>query len=281
MSEFDRSSWPVHDREAFRAAARKWIATNWSVSITVREWWRRLADVGFTVPTWATTMGGIGATTAIQNIIEAELGRIATIGPPLSGEGVHLIGPTLRQHGSAAQRERYLPSIIDGTSNWCVLFEEPDARTDLAGVISTATRTGGQWSVTAAKLSTDADLADRGLVLVRTDPASTGSAGLSCFAIALDQPTVSVQRLTHGGSVVVCHGATTTDGDLTGELGEGWPVVQTVLAHRKTSLAGRIRRGLVDALAGEKAGNLDRATGDVVTRTATRAAPAQERRKRP
>ena len=251
------------------------------MSITVREWWHRLADAGFTVPTWATTLGGIGATTAFQGIIEAELARIVTIGPPLSGVGVHLVGPTLRQHGSAAQRDRYLPAIIDGTSNWCVLFDEPDEQIDLANVTSTATRTGHQWTVTAVKLSADADLADRGLVLLRTDATSTGSAGLSCFAISLDQPTVSVQRLAHGGSVVVCDGATVTADELIGELGDGWPVAQIVLAHRQTSLAGRIRRGLVDVLAGEKAGNLDRTTGDVITRTAPKPAPSRERRKRP
>ncbi len=271
----------MNDREAFRAVVRKWITANWSISITIREWWRRLADAGLTVPTWSSPLGGIGATTTIQGIIEAELGRIVTIAPPLSGAGVHLVGPTLRQHGSQQQRDRFLPTIIDGTSNWCVLFEEPEARDDLAGVVSTATREGGCWSVVAVKLSADADLADRGIVLLRTEVGSVGYDGLSCFAISLDQPAISVQRLANGGSVVVCNGATVGADDLIGEPGAGWPVAQTVLAHRQTSLAGRIRRGLVDVLAGEKAGNLDRTTGDVLTRTAPRPTPAQERRKRP
>ena len=129
--------------------------------------------------------------------------------------------------------------------------------------------------------STDADLADRGLVFVRTEEASTGREGLSCFVLDLAQPTISVQRLSSGVSVVVCQGATVSADERIGEPGDGWPVAQTVLAHRQTSLAGRIRRGLVDVPAGERAGNLDRTTGDVLTRTRPRPASAQERRKRP
>jgi len=287
MPAFDRESWPVDDRDAFRASVRKWITANWSASITLREWWHRLADAGLTVPTWATPLGGIGATTTIQGIIEDELARIATIAPPLSGVGVHLVGPTLRHHGTQAQRDRWLGSIVDGTSNWCLLLEEPEARDDVGGTVSTAARTVGTegaratWSVDAVKLSTDADLADRGLVFVRTEEASTGREGLSCFVLDLAQPTISVQRLSSGVSVVVFQGATVSADERIGEPGDGWPVAQTVLAHRQTSLAGRIRRGLVDVPAGERAGNLDRTTGDVLTRTRPRPAPAQERRKRP
>ncbi|MEZ5248397.1 MAG: acyl-CoA dehydrogenase family protein [Ilumatobacteraceae bacterium] len=79
----DRDAWPVMDATAFRAVVRKWITANWSTGITVREWWRRLADAGLTVPTWSSALGGISATTTIQQVIEDELGRIVTVAPPL------------------------------------------------------------------------------------------------------------------------------------------------------------------------------------------------------
>ena len=84
----------------------------------------------------------------------------------------------------------------------------------------------------AVKMSVDADLADLGLLLVRTEPGSTGRDGLSCFAFALDQPTVSVQRLSSGAAVVVWQGATVSADDLIGERGGGWAVAQTILAHQ-------------------------------------------------
>lgn len=281
MPETDRESWPVTDPEAFRTAVRHWITANWATGITVREWWRRLGDAGLTVPTWATPLGGIGATTTIQQIIEDELGRIRTVAPPLAGVGVHLVGPTLRQFGTAAQRDRHLRSIVDGTSNWCLLFDEPEVVSESGDIASTGTRAGADWSIDAVKLSTDADLADHGLLLARTEPGSDGREGLSCFLLALDQPTVSVQRLGSGASVVVCRGATVRAGDLVGDVGGGWPIAQTVHAHQQMSLAGRIRRGLIDVPAGSRAGNLDRTTGDILTYATPRPAPGTERRRRP
>ena len=68
--------------------------------------------------------------------------------------------------------------------------------------------------------------------------------------------------------------------DVLGEPGTGWQVAQTVFAHQQTSLAGRIRRGLIDVPSGTKAGNLDRTTGDVLTYTKGRPAPDHERRRR-
>ncbi|MCB1001627.1 MAG: acyl-CoA dehydrogenase family protein [Acidimicrobiales bacterium] len=275
----DRDAWPVMDATAFRAVVRKWITANWSTGITVREWWRRLADAGLTVPTWSSALGGISATTSIQQVIEDELGRIVTVAPPLGGVGVHLVGPVLRQFGAGLQRDRHLRSIVDGTSNWCLLIDEPDGLDDAGSVASLGTRDGAGWAIDAVKMSTDADLADRGLLLVRTTPGSTGRDGLSCFLLALDQPTISVQRLSSGSSVVVCHGATADAHDLVGDAGNGWQVAQTVFAHQQTSLAGRIRRGLVDVPSGEKAGNLERTTGDVLTRTLPRRMTGIERRR--
>ncbi|MFN8023797.1 MAG: acyl-CoA dehydrogenase family protein [Acidimicrobiales bacterium] len=276
----DRGAWPVLDPTAFRTAVRHWITANWATGITVREWWRRLGEAGLTVPTWSTALGGIGATTTIQHVIEQELGRIATIAPPVGGVGVHLVGPALRQHGTDDQRGRHLPSIVDGTSNWCLLFEEPSDGDDPYDVDAEAVRDGRDWRVDGVKLSVDADLADHGLLLARTDPDSVGRDGLTCFLLDLGQPTVNAQRLASGGSVVVCRGATVASTDVLGDLGAGWQVAQTVFAHQQTSLAGRIRRGLVDVPSGTKAGNLDRTTGDVLTYTRGRPAPEQERRRR-
>lgn len=272
------------DPEAFRTAVRHWITKNWATGITVREWWRRLGDAGLTVPTWASPLGGIGATTTVQQIVEQELGRIQTVAPPLAGIGVHLVGPVLRQYGTAVQRDRHLRSIVDGTSNWCLLFEEPEVVSESGEIASTARRTGTGskkgWAADAVKLSTDADLADHGLLLLRTDPATTGREGLTCFLLSLDQPTVSVQRLASGASVVVMRGAALQTDDVVGEVDDGWTIAATVYAHQQTSLAGRIRRGLIDVPAGSRAGNLERTTGEILTYASVRPAPGPERRRR-
>jgi alkylation response protein AidB-like acyl-CoA dehydrogenase len=250
--------WPTADPDAFRLAVREWISRSYSTSITVREWWRRLAAAGLTVPTWAVPFGGLGATAAIQAVIEEELAAIEAVAPPQSGIGVQVIGPTLRQHATPAQFDRLRPAIINGSQFWCLLFDEPDTPADLSALLTSATRTtDDRWVVAGVKSTTDARLADRGFVLARTELGSTGRQGLSCFTFTMDQPGVSIRVLDDGTSIVILQHTKVGSDDLIGPEGHGWQVAQTALAHVERSLAGRIRRGLVDVLSGPKAGYLD------------------------
>ena len=34
------------------AEVQAWVDANWDTAITVREWWRRLADAGYAYPSW-------------------------------------------------------------------------------------------------------------------------------------------------------------------------------------------------------------------------------------
>src|SRR6185436_19244766 len=61
--------------------ARSWLRANWSTDITLREWWRRLADAGYAAPTWPSPYG-FGAPAAVARAIHAELGAAGVIGPP-------------------------------------------------------------------------------------------------------------------------------------------------------------------------------------------------------
>ena len=94
---------PVNDPAAFRDELAQWLRHSWDTSITVREWWERLADAGLTMPTWSRPYGGISAPTAIQQLIEREFASAGRIGPPLRGVGLRLVGPALRQHATPDQ----------------------------------------------------------------------------------------------------------------------------------------------------------------------------------
>ena len=43
------------------AEVQAWVDANWDTSITVREWWRRLADAGYAYPSWPALLGGGGS----------------------------------------------------------------------------------------------------------------------------------------------------------------------------------------------------------------------------
>ena len=254
--------------QAVRAEVRGWIAENWSLDITVREWWRRLADARLVAPAWPSPFGRDLAPSLSRATAE-ELAAAGTVAPPTGVVGVGMAGPTLLAHGTDAQRLRYLSPMLLGEESWCQLFSEPGAGSDLPSLTTRAVRTEGGWQVTGHKLwSSGAHLARRGLLLARTERGSSGRAGITYFVLDLDQPGVEVRPLrTMTGEAPFCEvfldEAHIGDDDVVGAPGDGWRVARTTLHAERASAGDRPARGLVPVASGESVGQLDRLTGDV------------------
>jgi alkylation response protein AidB-like acyl-CoA dehydrogenase len=256
-------AWLVNDVGAFEAELLEWLTESWDTSITVREWWSRLAEAGLTMPTWPRTHGGVSAPTAVQSLIERQFASLGLVGPPVGGVGLRQVGPALRQHASPDQLDRFLKPLMRGEHTWCVLLHEHDA--DLADIESTAVADGKSFTINGGKVWTaDAPDAQWALVLTRTDRAANVKRGLTCFAVDLAQDGVSMLDEGARPRLVVLDAVTAGRVDAIGGVGAGWAVAQTVVAHAQTSLAGRIRRGVVDVAPGAAAGNLDRTIADVL-----------------
>ncbi len=256
-------SWPVNDLAAFRAELAQWLHSSWDTSITVREWWGRLADAGLTMPTWPRTHGGISAPTAIQQLIEREFASAGRIGPPLRGVGLRLVGPALRQHATPDQCERILQPLMRGLHTWCVLIHEHDA--DLSDVEMSAVAQGSSFVLNGGKVwAPEAPDAQWGFVLARTDRSAHVKRALTCFAVDMSQAGFSMSDEGARPRLVKFDAVTAGRENAIGGVGNGWTVAQTIVAHAQASLAGRIRRGLIDVAPGESAGNLDRTVADVL-----------------
>jgi alkylation response protein AidB-like acyl-CoA dehydrogenase len=280
-------AWPVNDVRAFRAELARWIDESWDTTITVREWWARLADAGLTMPTWPRAVGGISAATAIQQIIEDELAIRGMIGPPLGGAGLREVGAALRQHGSVDQRERLLQPLMRGEQTWCVLLEEHDA--DLSDIETRATGDGKLYELTGGKVwSRDVTGADWAFVLALTDRKAHVKRRMTCFAVDMRDDGISCDPPRTKPRLVRFDRVEARRQDAIGGIGGGWAVAQTVLAYRDRSLAGRIRRGVVTVAPGAANGNLDKTVAEAIAeftprpkRSAPRDAPRSERRQRP
>lgn len=273
-------SWPLTDRDAFRGAVRGWLCESWDPALTVRQWWGRLADSGLTVPTWSKQLGGLSATSDFQQIIEDELVAVGAVAPPIGSAGVRIVGPTLRQHASPAQTSRLLRPVVRGEQAWCILFREPGG--DLPNVTTRALRQASGWVVDGHKAyTTDVEMADRALLLAVTDAAVPARRGLTCLILDMNQPGVEI-----GGGpnddptrqVVTLNSAVVGADDVIGAIDGGWQVAQTALGYEQNSLSGRIRRGLVEALPGAPAGDLDRVVGDLIATHQARPTPVDDRR---
>ncbi|MCX7058200.1 MAG: acyl-CoA dehydrogenase family protein, partial [Proteobacteria bacterium] len=115
--------------------------------------------------------------------------------------GVFLLGPTLMEFGSQAQKARFLPKMAAGEEIWAQAWSEPQAGSDLAALRSTATRDGDGYRLRGHKIwSSRATFGDWCFGIFRTDAASERHVGLTFFLIPLDHPGVRVRgiRQIHG-----------------------------------------------------------------------------------
>jgi alkylation response protein AidB-like acyl-CoA dehydrogenase len=150
--------------------------------------------------------------------------------------GEELLGPTLIAHGTAGQRQRFLPPIAAVRELWCQGYSEPGAGSDLAAVATTAALDGGQWVITGQKVWTSlAHVADWCFVLARTQAGSRRTAGLSYLLVPMRQPGVTVRPIrqltgTSEFNEVFFDGARTARDMVVGAAGDGWRIAQATLA---------------------------------------------------
>ena len=110
--------------------------------------------------------------------------------------GLEMLPAVLFAYGTDDQRVRFLPTVLQTDEIWCQLLSEPGAGSDLGSVRTMATPVDGGWSVTGQKVWTSgAGVADYALLIARSDPASIRQAGISCFAMAMSDPGVTVRPL--------------------------------------------------------------------------------------
>jgi alkylation response protein AidB-like acyl-CoA dehydrogenase len=172
------------------------VSDAWDPSLTVAEWWARLADSGWAVPTWPSEWLGRDLPRDLAGVVSEELRAAGAVGPP-AGLGMLLAGPTILAHGTDEQKARYLRPIVAGEEGWCQLFSEPGAGSDLAGVrATTAVRDGDDYVINGQKIFVGSDNgADRIWMIVCTDPTGARHENLSWFMIDANLPGITVQPM--------------------------------------------------------------------------------------
>jgi alkylation response protein AidB-like acyl-CoA dehydrogenase len=259
--------------EDVRTDVRAWLDDNWDPDLTVADWWQRLADSGWAMPSWPEEWSGRGLARPEANAVGAEISEFGALGPP-GGLGTMLAAPTIITHGTDEQKQRFLPKIANGQEGWCQLFSEPGAGSDLAGLQTKAVRDGDEWIVNGQKVWTSGGQhADIGMLIARTDPDAPKHKGISYFGIPMHQPGIDVRPLVEmtGRALfneVFLDDARVADDLLIGGLGNGWAVANTTLMNERASLGGGGGSSATSlAIAGTVAGHLERRAGDFVAQS--------------
>jgi alkylation response protein AidB-like acyl-CoA dehydrogenase len=228
-----------------RAQVREWLAANWNPDASLTEWRSKQADSGWGMPQWPKEWYGRGLPAGMVRVVDEEFANLGAVGVARSGVRL-LAAATLLEHGTDAQKKKYLRRILTGEDTWCQFFSEPGSGSDLAGATTRAELQGDFWIVNGQKVwTTSAHHADHGLLLARTDWDAPKHEGLTFFVIDVKQPGVDVHQLRQMNGHASFNQVFFTDAkvpveNLVGKVNEGWKVAVTTLAHER-----RIADGLV------------------------------------
>ena len=121
-----------------RDEVRQWLAANWDASVDRGQWAQTVFDAGWAVPSWEPQWWGRGLSDPQSRIVAAEF---AAVGAPGTGhDRANLFACTLHDLGTDEQKHRLIPPSIRGETKWCLLYSEPGAGSDLAGLRTRAER---------------------------------------------------------------------------------------------------------------------------------------------
>src|SRR4029077_17789261 len=135
----------------------------WDPDLDVAEWWRMVAEAGWTAPHFTPEQGGKGWPRRSPATVRSVFGAHGALRPP-GGLGLLMAAPTILTHGTPEQIERHVRPILDGERGGGQLLREPGAGSDLAGRATRALRDGDKWILNGQKVwSSQAMEADYGM----------------------------------------------------------------------------------------------------------------------
>ncbi len=229
-----------------QADVRRWLEENWRADRPRREWLELVVDAGYAVPTWPQTRFGLGVSPAHGRVIVEEFRRV---GAPGAAQDIHnLWANTLLAFGTEALQRRLIRPLLLDDLKMCLLYSEPGAGSDLAGLQTRAERDGDEFVITGQKVWTSgAATADYGMLVARTDWDVPKHRGISFFFLPMRQDGIEIRPIkqitgeSHFNEVFLDSARAPAD-HLLGELNGGWRVLQTALAYER-SVMGDVARG--------------------------------------
>jgi len=256
--------------ENFRAETRAWLSENCPESMRdrpvhfedafdiyntddARAWRDACAAKGWTAPLWPKEYGGAQMSADEYRVFQEEMAAIKAL-PPETGMGLAMIGPTLLEFGTEAQKQEHLPKIATGLVRWCQGYSEPGSGSDLASLQTKAVLEGDQFIINGQKIWTSgANNADWMFALVRTDPNASKHDGISFVLLDMHQPGVSVKPIPLiSGSSPFCEtffdNAIALRSNLVGELNKGWTVGKRLLQYERSASPAPRRKKAVKSL---------------------------------
>src|SRR5690348_3309465 len=187
--------------------------------------------------------GGMGLSAFEGMLIGEELyWGCSGIGTSLTANGLGA-GPVIL-FGSAEQKARWLPPLIESPILCSFGLSEPGAGSDVASLKTTAVREGDEYVLNGSKtFITNAGYASWTVVFAKTDPKG-GAKGMSAFVVPMDAPGVTIeQHLDKMGqratdtSAFALQDVRVPVGNRLGEEGDGFKIAMATLDFTRPGTA--------------------------------------------
>jgi alkylation response protein AidB-like acyl-CoA dehydrogenase len=161
----------------------------------ITELWQDMGKHGFLGVNLPEEYGGGGA--GISELA-AVLEESAAAGCPMLMMVVSpaICGTIIARFGTDDQKQKWLPSLADGSSIMAFAITEPDAGSNSHNIVTTGRRDGDEWILTGRKVFiSGVDEADNVLVVARTEDAKTGKLKPALFIVPTDSPGFEAQHI--------------------------------------------------------------------------------------
>jgi butyryl-CoA dehydrogenase len=215
---------------------------------------QKIADMGFLGAIVPEDYGGRGVDYRTYALIVEEIGRGCSAMRTVVSVVTSLVCSSIVRWGSEEQKQEWLPQLCSGEALGCFGLTEPDTGSDAANLKTRAKQVDGKWRISGGKMWISlGNFSKLALVFAQTDPEKKHK-GLACFLVPTDQPGFTTQEIHHKlglkGSDTAELSLDDVEGDLMGEVGEGFKIAMSALDSGRYSVAAGcvgICQGSLDA----------------------------------
>jgi butyryl-CoA dehydrogenase len=202
---------------------------------------QKIADMGFLGAIVPEDYGGRGVDYRTYALIVEEIGRGCSAMRTVVSVVTSLVCSSIVRWGSEEQKQEWLPQLCSGEALGCFGLTEPDTGSDAANLKTRAKQVDGRWRISGGKMWISlGNYSKLALVFAQTDPEKKHK-GLACFLVPTDQPGFTTQEIHHKlglkGSDTAELSLDDVEGDMMGEVGDGFKIAMSALDSGRYSVA--------------------------------------------